>query len=93
MIDLVRRFASATNFVSLALIAILSSNLVDLLAARDVMQKSIEQQNVVLSKDSKLESQLNALASGTKQLAMSGNAEAQRIVAVLEQNGVNIKTP
>jgi hypothetical protein len=87
------QFLTAANLLAVALIILLGSNLIDLFQARNNVQKAILQQEDVLARGSKIEGQLNTLASGTKRLATSGNANAQRIVAVLNQNGVNIKSP
>ncbi len=87
----VARFVTATSLLAATLIVLLVSNLFETFAARGVLQKALQQQETALDTGTKIEGQLNKLAAGTQRLASSGNANAQRIVTVLKQNGINIK--
>ena len=80
----------ATALVAAALIVILISNLLDLRRAHADLETALENQKSALVANSKAERQLNALASGLNQLALTGNQNASLIVATLKQNGVSI---
>ena len=82
----------ATTLTAAALCIVLTSVAIDLGGARSNLQKSVEAQKTALANAKKVETQLDALAKGVNQLAQGGNANAKRIIAVLQQNGVNIKT-
>lgn len=82
----------ATTLTAAALCVVLTSVAIDLGSARSNLQKSVEAQKTALANAKKVETQLDALAKGVNQLAQGGNANARRIIAVLQQNGVNIKT-
>lgn len=81
----------ATLLTALALCIVLISVAIDLSTAHANLQKSVEAQKTALANAKKVETQLDALAKGVNQLAQGGNANAKRIIAVLQQNGVNIK--
>lgn len=73
-----------------AVVLVLGSNLVDIGRFHDAMTKTQVQQQVNLESASRAENQLDALAKGTKALADGGNPNAQAILGVLRQNGVQI---
>lgn len=75
---------------ALALVLVLGSNLRDIWAAQDTLTKSIAQQETALKANQQVEAQLEKLAAGTQKLADQGNPNAQRIVGVLQQNGITI---
>lgn len=75
---------------ALALVLVLGSNLRDIWAAQDNLTKSIAQQEAALKANQTVEAQLEKLAAGTQKLADQGNPNAQRIVGVLQQNGITI---
>ena len=74
-----------------ALSLVLTSNLTDLARGKDQLNQLIARQNTTLKVTAKAEGQLDSLARGVQQLADSGNPNAQKIVAVLQANGVHIK--
>ena len=80
----------AAILIAVALILVLGSNLRDLWTAQGALEKSIAQQEGALHDNLKVEAQLEKLASGTQTLAEQGNANAQRIVGLLDQNGIKI---
>lgn len=75
---------------ALTLILVLGSNLRDVWAAQDGLKTSIAQQDAALKANRTVEVQLEKLAAGTQRLADQGNPNAQKIVAVLQQNGITI---
>ena len=81
----------ATSLTAGALAIVLGSSLVDQRRGAAEMSIALESQSKALEGSAKIESQLDALAKGISGLAQSGNANAQRIVATLRQNGVSIK--
>lgn len=81
----------ATSLTAGALALVLGSSLVDQRRGASEMSIALESQSKALESSAKIESQLDALAKGISGLALSGNANAQRIVATLKQNGVSIK--
>ncbi|MBY0519168.1 MAG: hypothetical protein K2P79_01945 [Sphingomonas sp.] len=80
----------AAILIAIALILVLGSNLRDLWTAQTALEKSIAQQEMALRNNGKVEAQLDKLASGTQSLAEQGNPNAQRIIGVLDQNGIKI---
>lgn len=80
----------AVILIAVTLILVLGSNLRDLWAAQAALRASITQQETALRNNVRIEAQLEKLASGTQELAGRGNPNAQRIVAVLKQNGITI---
>ncbi len=76
---------------AIALCLVLASNLTDLARGKDQLNQLITRQETTLKTTSKAEAQLDSLARGVQQLATGGNANAQKIVAVLQTNGVHIK--
>lgn len=82
----------AAILIGVALILVLGSNLRDMWTAQANLEKSIAQQELALRSNVKVEAQLEKLASGTQALAELGNPNAQRIVALLDQNGIKIST-
>ena len=74
-----------------ALCILLASNLADLSHNKTELNQLVARQEATLKGTSKAESQLNSLARGVRLLASGGNPNAQKIVAVLQANGVNIK--
>lgn len=80
----------AAILIAIALILVLGSNLRDLWTAQAALEKSIAQQEMALRNNGKVEAQLDKLASGTQSLAEQGNPNAQRIIGLLDQNGIKI---
>ena len=76
--------------IAIALILVLGSNLRDLMRSQGELEKTIALQEVAIRNNTKVETQLDKLANGTQSLADRGNPNAQRIVALLVQNGVVI---
>jgi hypothetical protein len=89
MLNIIARLGPALT--ALALCVVLASTLADLHRGRDNLEKIAAQQAQGVRTDGKVQSQLESLAKGTQALASAGNPNAQRIVAILKQNGVNIK--
>lgn len=83
----------ATAMTALSFILVLGSNLIDLQASQSALQTSLDQHKTAVANSAKVEAQLEALASGTRELAAGGNPNAQRIVETLKQNGVSINAP
>jgi hypothetical protein len=81
----------AVVLIAGALCLVLASNLSDLTRAKTQLNQLISRQETTLKTTDKAEGQLDALARGIQQLAVSGNPNAQKIVAVLQANGVHIK--
>lgn len=81
----------AVALIALALCLVLSSNLSDLARAKTQLTQLISRQETTLKTTEKAEGQLDSMARGVQQLAASGNPNAQKIVAVLQANGVHIK--
>lgn len=80
----------AAILIAVALILVLGSNLRDLWTAQTNLEQSIAQQEQALRGNARVEAQLEKLAAGTKSLADQGNPNAQKIVALLNQNGIKI---
>ena len=76
---------------SIALSLVLISNLTDLARGKDQLNQLIARQETTLKTTGKAEAQLDSLARGLQQLAGGGNPNAQKIVALLQANGVRIK--
>ena len=76
---------------SLALSLVLISNLADLARGKDQLGQLIARQETTLKTTGKAEAQLDSLARGVQQLASGGNPNAQKIVSLLQANGVHIK--
>ena len=74
-----------------ALSLVLISNLVDIGRFHASMEDMRKQQDVALVTGKRVEAQLDALATGTQTLAGQGNANAQAVLLVLQQNGVQIR--
>jgi len=81
----------AVVLTAAALCLVLSSNLADLGRAKTQLNQLISRQETTLKTTEKASGQLDSMASGIQQLAASGNPNAQKIVAVLQANGVHIK--
>ena len=81
----------AVALIAATLCLVLSSNLADLARAKTQLNQLISRQEATLKTTEKAEGQLDSLARGVQQLAASGNPNAQKIVAVLQANGVHIK--
>ena len=76
---------------AIALCLVLASNLTDLARGKDQLNQLITRQETTLKATGKAEAQLDSLARGVQQLATGGDANAQKIVAILQTNGVHIK--
>ena len=87
---LVRDIGIALATASLCLV--LASNLTDLALGKGQLDQLATRQEATLKTTGKAESQLDSLATGLQQLAAGGNANAQKIVTVLQANGVHIKS-
>ena len=74
-----------------ALCLVLASNLSDLARGKSELDQLVTKQEATLKTTGKAEGQLDSLARGVQQLAAAGNPNAQKIVAVLQANGVRIK--
>ncbi len=79
-----------TLLTAVALCVVLGSNVAQLGHAHSDLETIIANQRVGLASATKAETQLDALAKGTQALANGGNANAARIVAILQANGVRI---
>ena len=86
---LVRDVAIILTAASLSLMLV--SNLTDLAREKEQLNQLTTRQETTLKTTGKAEAQLDALARGVQQLAAGGNPNAQKIVAVLQANGVRIK--
>ncbi len=75
-----------------AVILVLGSNLIDIGRFHQTMTRTRAQQQISLDNTGRAEKQLDSLAKGTKSLADAGNANAQAILNVLRQNGVQVNT-
>ena len=73
-----------------AVVIILASNLVDIGRFHEALGKTQTQQQINLQTAGRAEKQLDALAKGTKALADAGNPNAQAVLGVLRQNGVEV---
>lgn len=80
----------ALVILAAALCLVLGSSVVDVLRANSTLANVDKQQTMAVTQSHRAEDQLNALARGTQELADSGNANAQAIVATLQNNGVHI---
>lgn len=87
-----RQAEFAIVLTALAIVLVLGSNLIDLRDSQVALQKALDQQQTALANNANVEAQLEALATGTQALAAGGNANAQRIVDTLKQNGISINT-
>ena len=76
---------------AMALSLVLVSNLMDLARGKAQLDQLVARQDATLKTTGKAEAQLDALARGLQQLSSGGNANAQKIVSVLQANGVHIK--
>lgn len=73
-----------------AVVLVLASNLVDISRFHEALTKAQAQQQINLQTVTRAEAQLDALAKGTQALAAAGNPNAQAILGVLRQNGVQV---
>lgn len=73
-----------------AVVLVLGSNLVDIGRFHDALTGTNAKQTSSIEAAARAESQLDALAKGTRALADGGNPNAQAILGVLRQNGVQI---
>ncbi|MBV8593381.1 MAG: hypothetical protein JOZ27_03655 [Caulobacteraceae bacterium] len=87
--DLVRHLGLALT--ALALCLVLGSNFADIVAAHSELEQLTAKQKITLASSGKFETQLNGIGHGLQVLANQGNPNAQRIVGVLRQNGVNVR--
>jgi hypothetical protein len=76
-----------------ALSLILVSNIIDQQRAMTRLEKLDKEQAMTIANAKKAEAQLNTLAKGVQTLAAGGDANAAAVVAVLQRNGIKIKTP
>ena len=74
-----------------AVALVLTSNLIDTARFHGSLVEARKQQVASLSTTHRAEIQLDALAKGTQALADQGNPNARAILAVLSQNGVQIR--
>ncbi len=79
-----------TLLTAVALCVVLGSNVAQLSHTHGDLETIIVNQRLALANATKAETQLDALARGTQALANGGNANAARIIAVLQANGVRI---
>ena len=70
----------------------LASSLTDQQRSIANLQKIQKEQIATTTAAHKAEDQLNTLAKGTQALANNGNANAAAVVAVLQRNGIKIKS-
>lgn len=75
-----------------ALCILVGANLTQVVATRTGLQQVLKQQKEGEPTIAKVDSQLDALASGTQRLAVAGNANAARIIASLAENGIQVKS-
>ena len=78
------------KLVAAAVIITLGANMLELHRTNADLTDALTGQKAVLSGGQTVETQLNALAKGTRQLADAGNANAKRVVETLQANGVKI---
>jgi hypothetical protein len=79
--------------VCLGLIALGADQIAAALAERAVIAAAATEQSAQakpLEAAQRIETQLDALASGTSRLAQSGNPNAARIVAAMQANGISL---
>ena len=74
----------------LALCIVLVGSAFDALRVHGELSQALVRQKQNDEVIAKIETQLDALARGTQQLAQRGNAHAAAVVAALEQNGIRI---
>jgi hypothetical protein len=79
-----------SGLTAAAVCVVLASGLGDMWRAHGEMKKAIDGQATALAASKKVETQLDGLAKGVQALAQAGNPNAQAIIAILKQNGVNI---
>jgi hypothetical protein len=75
---------------ALALCIVLGANLSQARQAHASLGTVVANQKTAISGSARAETQLDALAKGTQLLARQGNANAAKIVAILQSNGVQI---
>ncbi|MEO7158886.1 MAG: hypothetical protein ABI039_15070 [Vicinamibacterales bacterium] len=85
------RNSLAIVMVTAALLLVLISSMIDLRQIHGDLESAIGNQKAARENSSKVEAQLDSLAKGLSQLAQTGNQNAQHIVGMLKQNGVDIK--
>ena len=81
---------SLTAFV---LFLVLAFQVTQIMRDHTVLSNTKTEQQKPLDQATKVQSQLEALALGTKKLAQGGDKNAQAIVAKLEQAGISIGGP
>lgn len=79
-----------TLLTAAALCVVLGSNVAQQDHAHGSLERVVAGQRSALASAAKVEMQLDALAKGTQSLAHGGNANAEKIVAVLQANGISI---
>lgn len=75
-----------------ALCILVGANLTQVVATRTSLQQVLKQQKEGEPTIAKVDSQLDALASGTQRLAVAGNANAAKIITSLAENGIQVKS-
>ncbi|MER2519881.1 MAG: hypothetical protein ABTQ34_04235 [Bdellovibrionales bacterium] len=78
------------TMVSCAVLGLLAFNTVQIVQGHGALKQVISQQDKPLEEAKKIESQLTALALGTKKLADAGNGNAQGIVEAMQKAGITI---
>jgi hypothetical protein len=76
--------------IAVALIAVLAMNVVEQRRSAGAIEAVRAAQRTQLATARIGEAQLNALAKGTRALAVEGNDSAREIMKVLNQNGIHV---
>ena len=79
-------------FGLVALCILLGANLTQVISTHGSLQQVLQRQKDGEPTIAKIDSQLDALASGTQRLAADGNANAAKIIATLAENGIQVKS-
>ena len=77
--------------LGVAFLVLTGFQLVQLKRERNLLAEILANQEQSVKKKKKVREQLEVIAQGTKMLAIAGNENAQKIVAGLQRQGVNIR--
>lgn len=78
------------TLVSAAVLGLLAFNAFQIVQSHEALKLVISQQDKPIEESKKIETQLSALALGTKRLADAGNSNAQGIVEAMQKSGITI---
>jgi len=79
--------------VAFTLFVMLAFQTTQIVRERDALNQAMTQQTSAVEQSQKVEAQVNALATGTAQLAQKGDKNAEAVVTRMKQLGVTLGGP